>query len=363
MYRHGGTDGVASPPTRILSLFTGIGGLDLGYRLAFPGIRTVVYVEREAFCCEILARRIEEGLLDEAPIWAGDVAEFPADQFRGRVDAVAAGFPCPPVSNAGKKLGTKDPRWLWPQVLRVLRATEARWVLLENVEGLRTAESGRAYRDVLAGLAGLGFDAEWITLGADAVAAPHRRSRMFILGRRDVADAGDDQPLGGEVGPPTRQRGTEPAPSESGEPVHKRGEPLLAHPRHGVVQGLQSAIRWATGADAPGASGEMDDSDHPGLEGRITAPRFIRPHQLIAGETGPPLWPPSPPDMAAWASVISQWPDLAPAVESTVRGVAVGTPGRVDGTSRNDRLRALGNAVVPLQAAAAFRQLFARLVE
>lgn len=94
------------------------------------------------------------------------------------VDVVAGGFPCQPVSNAGLRLHDADPRWLWPQMLKVVKYVQPRWVLVENVEGLRT----KGLCDVLEGLAECGYDAEWLRVPAAAVGAPHQRRRYFVVG-------------------------------------------------------------------------------------------------------------------------------------------------------------------------------------
>lgn len=179
---------------RVLSLFSGIGGLDLGVRLALPAAQWVAYVEREAFACAVLAARVSDGSLAPAPVYAGDVHAFPAADFRGSIDLVAAGFPCPPVSHAGRRRGTEDERWLWPEVVRVLRETEAGWLFVENVRGLLSAQTGWAFGGVLADLDRLGFDAEWVSLRASDLGAPHRRERIFVLGRhRELAYAIGDR--------------------------------------------------------------------------------------------------------------------------------------------------------------------------
>ena len=86
--------------TNVLSLCSGGGGLDLGLRLA-TGARAVCYVEREVTAAGVLAKGIEQGILDDAPIWS-DLLTFNARAWRGRVDCVAGGFPCQPHSYAGK---------------------------------------------------------------------------------------------------------------------------------------------------------------------------------------------------------------------------------------------------------------------
>ncbi len=340
---------MAQHPTRVLSLFSGIGGLDRGVRLALPDAEWVAYVERESFACGILAARVSDGSLAPAHVFAGDVREFPAGDLRGRIDLVTAGFPCPPVSHAGKRRGTADERWLWPQVARVLRETGAGWVLLENVAGLLSANDGGAFREILADLAGLGFDVEWTSVRASDVGAPHRRERVFLLGRRrGVADPlggavqrrGGPGPVGeAPVGAPgeTRQRrGGDPARGAVG-PVHERGLPDLADAED------------EAGAHVPPARGGRAASEHGDADGRD------------AGPPGPPHWPPGPSERDEWRRILALWPELAPAtvespeVESGLRGVARG------GARRLDRLRALGNIVVPEQAELALRILYARL--
>lgn len=118
-----------------LSLCSGVGGLDLGVRLALGGrLRTVCYVEREAFAASVLVARMEDASLDPAPIW-DDLTSFPGERFRGAVDLVTAGYPCQPFSLAGRGLAERDPRHLWPHVLRIVQECEAPLLFCENVPG------------------------------------------------------------------------------------------------------------------------------------------------------------------------------------------------------------------------------------
>ncbi len=161
-----------------LSLFTGAGGGVLGSKLL--GWEAVGYVEWDKYCQEILAKRIEDGFLNKAPIF-GDIDEFiksgAAKKYAGFVDVVSAGFPCQPFSVAGKKRGQDDERNKWPQTLQCIRDVRPRYALLENVPGL--LNSGY-FGEILSSLAQSGFDARWTVLGADDVGAPHRRKRLWI---------------------------------------------------------------------------------------------------------------------------------------------------------------------------------------
>ena len=98
-----------SPTFNVLSLCSGIGGLDLGVSGAIPNARTVCYVEREISCCKILAARMRDGCLDDAPIWT-DIDTFDGRPWRGVVDCIVAGIPCQGNSLAGNRRLEADPR-------------------------------------------------------------------------------------------------------------------------------------------------------------------------------------------------------------------------------------------------------------
>jgi DNA (cytosine-5)-methyltransferase 1 len=159
-----------------LSLFSGAGGGLLGTKLL--GWRSVGYVEFNDYCQQVLAQRIKDGFLDEAPIFT-DVRAFAsiAEQYRGFVDVVTAGFPCQPFSVAGNQKAEQDDRNMWPATLDIIRAVRPRHAYLENVPGLLSIEYIRTiFRD----LAEAGYDARWCVLGADDCGAPHHRKRLWI---------------------------------------------------------------------------------------------------------------------------------------------------------------------------------------
>lgn len=160
------------------SLFSGIGGLELGLERA--GLGPVMWqAEWDPYCRAVLRRH-----WPSASRFA-DVREV--TRGAARVDVVCGGFPCQPVSVAGQRLAQADERWMWPEFARILRDVEPRAAVVENVPGLRTA----GLRDVLAGLADLGFDAEWtcVAAGEDPrrahgwphAGAPHERRRLFLV--------------------------------------------------------------------------------------------------------------------------------------------------------------------------------------
>ena len=153
---------MATPSFRVLSLCSGVGMLDEGLCLAVPNARVVAYAEREAYAAAVLLARMEDAALEPAPVWCGNLEDVDWSQWAGAVDCVVAGFPCPPVSVAGKRAGTEDERWILPAIMRVVRQVGAGWVFLENVGGLRTANAGREFGEVLRLLAEGGFDVEWL---------------------------------------------------------------------------------------------------------------------------------------------------------------------------------------------------------
>lgn len=150
------------------SLCTGIGGMDLGLEQA--GLTCRWQVEIDPWCRAVLAHH-----WPDVPRYE-DVTTL-EHRTLAPVDVVAAGYPCQPFSTAGKMLGTQDDRHLWPHVADAVRLLRPRFVLLENVP----SHLGLGFDEVLADLAGLGFDAEWSVVPASAVGAPHRRPRLFVL--------------------------------------------------------------------------------------------------------------------------------------------------------------------------------------
>ena len=290
-----------------LSLCAGVGGLDLGLHLVIPRYRTICYVEIEAYPQDILLARMEDGILNRAPIW-GDLKQFDANPWRGLVDIVHGGYPCQPFSVAGKRAGANDPRHLWPHVARIMAECQPTYGFFENVSG----HLSLGFREVAQDLEGMGYIVSAGLFTAAEVGAPHRRQRLYILARRQkgnsVADAGCEREYAGESGGSRRAGRTE-------APVSGSGGTTVGH------------------------------TDYAGLERR----------SLAIGE-GPdewPAWPPGPEEWAEWEATLRVRPDLAPAtIEPTVRRVAHGLPHRVG------RLKALGSAVVPDMVALAWRTLY-----
>lgn len=160
-----------------LALFAGAGGGILGGGLL--GWRTVCAVERDAYASQVLAQRQNDGVLEPFPIWS-DITTFDGKPWAGIVDVVSGGFPCQDISAAGKGAGIEGERsGMWKEMARIIGEVRPTYAFVENSPMLTT----RGLGVVLADLASMGFDAEWGVLSAADVCAPHRRERIWVLGR------------------------------------------------------------------------------------------------------------------------------------------------------------------------------------
>ena len=160
---------------RELALFAGAGGGILGGILL--GWRTICAVEIDPYCRRVLLARQRDGILHPFPIW-DDVRTFDGNPWRGHVDVISGGFPCQDISVAGKSTGIDGDRsGLWSEYARIIGEVRPSFVFVENSPNLTVCGLGR----VLGELASLGFDARWGMLGADAVGAPHKRERIWIV--------------------------------------------------------------------------------------------------------------------------------------------------------------------------------------
>jgi DNA (cytosine-5)-methyltransferase 1 len=158
---------------KVLSLFSGIGAFDLG--LSRAGMTTVAFVEIDPFCRRVLAKH-----------WPGvpqyhDVRALTADRLHADgiwPDVICGGFPCQDISRAGTGAGLAGERsGLWGEFARLIRELRPGYALVENVSALLDGELGTVLRD----LAECGFDAEWSTVSACSLGAPHMRQRVFVV--------------------------------------------------------------------------------------------------------------------------------------------------------------------------------------
>ena len=161
-----------------LDLFSGIGGFGLAARWA--GLKTTAFCEIDSYCQKVLNKH-----WPDVPIY-DDIREFGKERLENDgistdVDFLTGGFPCQPFSVAGRQKGQDDNRHLWPEMLRIISEIRPNWIIGENVSGFISL----ALDDCLADLESQGYKTETFVLPACAVNAPHRRDRVWIVGHAE----------------------------------------------------------------------------------------------------------------------------------------------------------------------------------
>lgn len=309
-----------------LALFAGAGGGILGGHLL--NWRTVCAVEIEPFCAAILAKRQEDGYLPPFPIW-DDVSTFDGKPWRGKIDVISGGFPCQDVSVAGRGTGIEGERsGLWREFARIIGEVRPKYAFVENSPALRT----RGLTRVLSDLAEIGYDAVWTIMGAYEVGAPHIRKRIWILAidsrRSDILPHSDLRGSGRREQLPEGFEEEGRVSDSSGE----RREEISVQSGE-LSEALEETSEWKPCRTDCNVS-DSSDKGNVRRNGEHGA-------NEEAGSTGCNNGGGTQEDdCGEW------W-----GVEPGIRRVADGVPYRVD------RLKALGNAQVPLVAAAAFKVL------
>lgn len=308
-----------------LSLCAGIGGIELGLKLAMGnGYRTVCYVEGEIPCASILAARMQDGTLCDAPIWS-DVKTFNPRPWRGRVDIVTAGYPCQPFSCAGKRKGADDPRHLWPYIARIIHVIRPRYVFCENVPG----HVSLGLRDVRCDLQGMGYSVQAGIFSAAECGAPHIRKRLFVLAHADHPFGRSDGASRCKMGQPGHGLPIERQQS-TGEPVG--GGAHVADAKGGgraARSGLSQPQKREIPCDRHSHVAHADSARCTNRERQARRAVWDKARRRGGSSVQPSYWQ-------------SEW----------------GLDRLVDGVSgRVDAVRALGNAVVPAVACRAWQTL------
>ncbi len=327
------------------SLFSGIGGLELGLERA--GLGPVVWqAEMDPFCRTVLAHHWPEAKRFESVQEVDEHAEAP--------DIICGGFPCQDVSLAGTGAGLAGKRsGLWWEFARCIRVLRPKIVVVENVAALL----GRGMGDVLGELSTLGYDAIWDCLPGAAVGAPHRRDRIFVVAWRVSDPLGDgirDEPKRGP-GPALTpdSRDAEPAYVGAGM-VDPHGERLQEQRGALATPAQQRGSERPSGRDV--ADGDGRRREGIGLKGEPGGRGEQRPRGRELDGCDMPQWPPPPGDVLAWGRVP---PEAQPAVCRLASGLPEGLDWIV-GPPRRQALQALGNAVVPAVAEVVGRMIIER---
>lgn len=164
-----------------IDLFSGIGGFSLAVEAVWPNSEHI-FCEIDSYCQALLKKRFERSVIFD------DIKKFTADIYWNRLQEqeiyiLTGGFPCQPFSEAGKRKGSNDDRYLWPEMLRVIQEFKPTWVVAENVRGLFTIENGMVFEQMLTDLEGKGYEVQPLIIPACAINAPHRRDRVWIIAK------------------------------------------------------------------------------------------------------------------------------------------------------------------------------------
>lgn len=279
---------------RALDLFSGIGGLSLALS---DYVETVAYCENDRHAQAVLFSRMETNELDKAPIW-DDIKTLNRSELEragiGDISIIIGGFPCTDTSNAGRRAGLAGKHsGLFFEIVRLAREIQPQYLFIENVAGLRK----RGLDEVLTRLAEIGYDCRYTFLSAADIGAPHKRERFFLLARKKT----------------------------------DRTEAGRTHPQQTEISASQGRLHYDNRRPQ---NFQLANSSHKGLEERLTWETEKQQTTIRSGGDGgngrrPKDW----------------------STEPRIRRVGHGIPMRVD------RIKRLGNAVVPLCARIAFEKL------
>ncbi len=281
---------------RHLDLFSGIGGFSLAASWVWGDeYENVGFCDNNKFCQQVLKKNFKHAIIYD------DIRQLNGNEIKN-LDLLTGGFPCQPFSFAGKRRGNQDDRYLWPEMLRVIRETRPRWIVGENVAGIINL----ALDQVLSDLEREGYTIQAFVIPACAVGAPHKRDRVWIVGHDDT-DASSKRIDG---------RGIY-------ENDQLQGRSVLS-----AIQAKRGKTRGAPRTD-------------------IAAPSRNPTNAQSAGQQG---WTYGPGKIQFWGSGAGyDWL----AVATSLCRVDDGIPARLDGREltakqhRIERIKALGNAIVP----------------
>jgi len=321
------------------SLFSGLGGFDLAARWA--GIETVWQIENDAFCQKVLAKHFPKARR------YGDIKRIKSGGDLKPVDIISGGFPCQPFSCAGKRRGKEDDRFLWPEMLRIISEVRPAWVIAENVPGI----IGMELDQVLIDLENADYKTQTFIIPACGVNAPHTRKRVWI-----IANLRSDRLGQGALSMPEQDSGKTfvsdagcHACNAPGERCREAGRDIGRSEKrpsrtdfNDVANSEGNVIRAGLCEREPGRErrkrfGHSDKQDVTDTGHTSWASwRNVKSSQLAKGNEGSPTF------IRRQIELLEcYWQEPWPEVAARLCRVGDGVPNRVD------RLRGLGNAIVP----------------
>ena len=281
-----------------LDLFSGIGGLTVALS---EWVRPIAYCEIEPYCQGVLLSRMATRDIQNAPIW-DDITSFPLESFTGEVDIIYGGFPCQDISVAGHGKGLEGKRsGLFFEILRLAKEIKPSFIFLENVPAITT----RGGLDVVRSIAQMGYDCRWCVISAASIGALHRRERWFLL-----AYSKHNGTFTSEEGRSIRECATQRKESDQQKESIRKTE---------RASGISSNVAHSCGEGLEGqGNGAISTIEEKSKSSSISDDERIK----------------------KWQETVSKMGKCSDGISNHV-----------------DRLRALGNAVVPEQAKEAFKIL------
>jgi len=174
---------------KVLDLFSGIGGFSLGLE-SVGYFETIAFVEKDKFCQKVLRKNFPGIPIED------EIRNVKGDRYKAEV--ITAGFPCQPFSVAGKRKGTTDDRYLWDEMLRVITEVKPRWVVGENVQGIINIDNGLVLRQVQTDLETQGFQVQCFLIPASGIGAWHKRNRVWIIANSKIIRSGKSRNINQE---------------------------------------------------------------------------------------------------------------------------------------------------------------------
>lgn len=290
------------------SLFSGIGGFDLAAK--WMGWNNIFQVEKDDWCRKVLAKNFPKTER------FADIKDFTGNEYTNRIDVISGGFPCQPFSVAGQRKGKDDDRYLWEEMLRVIATIKPAYVVGENVTGI----IGLALDAVLSDLEAQDYTTETFIIPACSKNAWHRRDRVWIvaytnsIGRKNEQKENGKSVCNGERNNPIEKQGREQQQCRIGKSsfVFSDTKSKLRNERKHGEHKEQREIQLQTGGSNSISANTNDTGCKEQRETITNGTKFIAPK-------------------------CRSWWEAEPRVGRVVDGL----PGRVD------RLKGLGNAIVP----------------
>lgn len=306
------------------SLFSGIGGFDIAAQ--WCGWTNIFQCENDPFCRHILKYHFPNTTIYE------DIKNTDFTKHRGTIDVISGGFPCQPFSVAGKRKGTEDNRFLWPEMLRAIHEIRPAWVVAENVCGLLTQQRGVVFESVCSDMEAEGYEIQPVIIPACAIDAPHRRGRIWFIAHR--ADAG-------AKGVPARENGIFKARSVANAERHDAAR--CGHGETGCADAKVESQRTITGfGRSVDISRERTAADAAGEGVQRECVQEQEQRRSYGRNSG---------------GDIPNWQDFP--TQSPVCNRNDGFPGKLDDITisswRIQSIKALGNAIVPQLAFEIFK--------